>query len=118
MDDDLFPHRTPESVSQVVDLVKNDDAEVVEIAGVRVDHVAQHLGGHHHDVRMWVDGGVARQQAHLVGTIVGAQVAELLVAERLDGGRVVGLEPTLMGVLHRKLAHDRFARTGRGSHQH
>lgn len=56
--DDLFPHRAAEPVGEVVHLVHHDVGEVVERRGPRVQHVPQHLGGHHDDLRVAVDRGV------------------------------------------------------------
>ena len=50
-------------VLEVVHLVEHDAAQAVERAATGVDHVAQHLGGHHHDRRVAVDRVVAGQQA-------------------------------------------------------
>ncbi len=63
VDDHLLPHRAAVPVLEVVHLVEHDDAEPVERGRRRVDHVAQHLGGHHHHRRLAVDRVVAGEQA-------------------------------------------------------
>ena len=62
VDDHLLPHRAAVAVLEVVHLVEHDVAEAVERGRRRVDHVAQHLGGHHHDRRVAVDRVVAGEQ--------------------------------------------------------
>ena len=42
-------------VLEVVDLVEHHVAQVAQRRRARVDHVAQHLGGHHHDRGVAVD---------------------------------------------------------------
>ena len=63
VDDDLLPHRAARRVLEVVHLVEHDVAQAVERRRARVDHVAQHFGGHHHDRRVAVDRVVAGEQA-------------------------------------------------------
>ena len=84
VDDDLLPHRPAVGVLQEVDLVEHDEAEVVERRRAGVDHVAQHLGRHHDDRGVAVDGVVAGQQADVAGAVALAEVAELLVRQRLQ----------------------------------
>ncbi len=64
--DDLLPHRPAELVGQVVDLVHHHRRQTVQIGRVGVEHVAQHLGGHHHDRCVRVDRGVAGEQADVL----------------------------------------------------
>ncbi len=112
VDDDLLPHRPAVGVLQVVDLVEHDHAEAVERRRPPVDHVPQHLGGHHHDRRVAVDGVVAREEADLLGPVDGHQVTELLVREGLDRGRVEGPTAGGHGPGHGVLGHDGLARAG------
>ncbi len=123
VDDDLLPHRTAEAVGEVVHLVHHDVLSPRSAAGVGVEHVAQDLGGHHHDAGVAVDVRVAGQQAHLIGAVHVLQLAELLVRQRLDRGRVerlVGM-PVIRCLAHREvdgeLPHDRLAGTCRRRHQ-
>ena len=62
VDDDLLPHRPAVAVLEVVHLVEHDVAQALERGRRRVDHVAQHLGGHHHDRCVAVDRVVAGEQ--------------------------------------------------------
>ena len=87
VDDDLLPDRAAEPVGEVVHLVHHDVAEPGQRRGAGVEHVAQHLGGHHHDRRLAVDGVVAGEQADAVGAVAVDQVGVLLVGQRLDRGR-------------------------------
>ena len=69
VDDHLLPHRPAVGVLQEVHLVEHDEAEVVERRRAGVDHVAQHLGRHHDDRRVAVDGVVAGEQADVAGAV-------------------------------------------------
>ena len=61
-------------VLEVVDLVEHDVGEDRQV-GAGVDHVAQHLGGHHHHRRVTVDRVVAGEQPDPVGAVETAEVA-------------------------------------------
>ncbi len=115
VDDDLLPHRAAVGVLEVVDLVEHDPLEALQGRGAAVDHVAEHLGGHHHHLGVAVDRRVARQQPDPVGAVEAHEVVVLLVRERLDGGRVEG--PATRGERHRHrmLGHHRLARAGGGA---
>ena len=65
VDDHLLPHRPAIGVLQEVHLVEHHDAQVVESLRSAVDHVAQHLGGHHDHWRVAVDRVVARSATPL-----------------------------------------------------
>ena len=117
VDDDLLPHRPAEAVGQVVDLVHDHEAQSVQVSRARVEHVAQHLGGHDHHVRMRVDGGVTGQQPHPLLTVPGHEVQVLLVAQRLDGGGVEGLESPGQAQVHGELPHHCLAGARRGGDQ-
>ena len=117
VDDDLLPHRPAEAVSQVVDLVHDHEAQPVQVTRARVEHVAQHLGGHDHHVRVGVDGGVTGQQPHPFLTVAGHEVQVLLVAQGLDGGGVEGLESPGQAQVHGELPHHCLAGARRGGDQ-
>ena len=134
MDDHLFPHPAAEPVGEVVHLVHHHVRQPLERAGARVEHVAQHLGGHHHHRRVAVDRVVAGQQADLLGAVAGDQVVVLLVGQRLDRRgvealaprrwrrravgrrRVVGPPPQRQ--VYGELADHRLAGAGGRAHQH
>ncbi len=82
-DDRLFPGGAALRIGQVVDLVEDDGVDIVEIPGGLQQHVAQDLGGHHHDSGVPVLGHIAGQQTDLIAIDL-AQIAEFLVGERLD----------------------------------
>ncbi len=84
VDDHFLPHRAAVGVLQEVHLVEHDDGEVVERRAAGVDHVAQHLGGHHHHRRVAVDRVVAGEQADVLRAEPGDEIVELLVRQRLD----------------------------------
>ena len=117
VDDDLLPHRPAEAIGQVVDLVHDHEAQPVQVTRARVEHVAQHLGGHDHHVRMRVDGGVTGQQPHPFLTVAGHEVQVLLVAQGLDGGGVEGLESPGQAQVHGELPHHCLAGARRGGDQ-
>ncbi len=114
VDDHFLPDGPAEPVGEVVDLVHHDVAEAEQRLRARVQHVAEHLGGHHDHRRLGVDAVVARQQAHLVGTVALDEVGVLLVRQRLDRRRVEALAALLEGQVHGELADDGLARAGRG----
>ncbi|SIJ32593.1 Uncharacterised protein [Mycobacteroides abscessus subsp. abscessus] len=113
VDDHLLPHGTAEPVGEVVDLVEDDEAEVIEAARVVVEHVAQDLGGHDDDRRIPADRRVPGEESDVLGAVDGDEIGELLVAQRLDRG---GVEHPGAGV-HREvdgeLGDDRLAGPGR-----
>ncbi len=116
--DHLLPHRAAEPVGEEVHLVHHHVGEPDQGGGRRVDHVAQHLGGHHDHRRVGVDGLVAGEQTHRLAAVPGTQIGVLLVAQRLDRGGVEALGPALQRQIHRELADDGLTGTGGGAHQH
>ena len=80
----LLPHRAAHPVGQEMDLVHHDVGKPVQCRRIRIEHVSQHFGGHHHDVGIAVDRLVAGEQADLLWTVPAYQVVVLLVAQRLD----------------------------------
>ena len=109
---DLFPDRSSKGVLEVVHLVHDDEGEVVEDPPL-VEHVAQDLGGHHDDVGIGVDCIVAREQADPRRADPFAQVAILLVRERLDRGRVERPLAFAQRPVDRMFGNDGLAATGR-----
>ena len=95
-----------------------DEREIAERALSPVDHVAQDLGGHHHDVGVAVDRVVTRQQADAIGAVDVHQVAELLVRQRLDRRGVEGPAAAAQRELHAVLRHHRLAAPGRRRDDH
>ncbi len=112
VDDDLLPDGAAEAVGEVVHLVHHHVAEAVERAGARVQHVAQHLGGHHDHRRVAVDGVVAGEQADLGGAVALHQVAVLLVGQRLDRRGVEALAAGGERQVDGELADDGLAAAG------
>ena len=117
VDQHLLPDGAAHPVLQVVHLVHDHVAQAAEGRAALVEHVAQHLGGHHHHRRLAVDGVVAGQQADVGRPVAGHEVAELLVGERLQRGGVEGLAARAQRQPHRVLPHHRLAGAGRGGHQ-
>ena len=117
VDDDLFPHRAPESIREVVDLVHHHVAEVVQRRGTCVQHVAKHLGCHDDDGRLAVDRRIAGQKPDGVPPVSVHQLGVLLVREGLDGCRIEALRPGLHSTVDRKFTHHGLAGSGRCGHE-
>ena len=117
VDDGLFPHRAAETVCQVVHLVHDHVPQAVQGGGVGVEHVAQHLGGHHDHGGFGVDARVAGQQAHVVLAVRAHEIVVLLVAQRLDRGRVERLHAAAQRQVDAELAHDGLTRARGGGHE-
>jgi hypothetical protein len=109
MDDHFFPDRTTEHVRQVVHLIQDDVAQAGQGGRAPVEHVAQHLGGHHHHRRFAVDAVVAGEQADAVRAVPADEIAVLLVRQGLDRRRVEALAPFGQGQVHGELPHHRLA---------
>jgi hypothetical protein len=118
VDDHLLPHRTAEAVGQIVHLVHHHVAEAGEAPRAGVEHVAQHLGRHHHDRGVAVDGVVSGEQADPAGAVAAGEVGVLLVRQRLDRSRVEALATLPKRQVHGELAHQCLAGPGRRGHQH
>ena len=118
VDDHLFPHRPAQSIREVVDLVHHHEAEPLEEVGVRIQHVAQHLGGHHDHLGVGPDRGVPGQQAHLLGAQPVHQLTELLIRQRLDRGGVEDLVAAREREVDGELPHHGLAGPGGGGDQH
>ncbi len=112
-------HTAPrDAVLEVVHLVQHDVAQALQGVGARVDHVAEHLGGHHHDRRVAVDGVVACQQTDAFGSVRPDEVAVLLIRQRLQRGRVEGLGALGERAGDRVFGHEGLARSRRRGHEH
>lgn len=100
-----------------MDLVQDHVLQGRQGGGLLVEHVAQDLGGHDHDVRLGVDGGITGQQPHSVLAVAVDQVMVFLVAQRFDGGGVEGLDVLFLGQEYCEVGHDGLAGTGGSGHQ-
>ncbi len=118
MNDHFLPDRAAGGVRQVMHLVEHDVAEARQRQRARVQHVAQHLGGHHHHGRVAVDAVVPREQPHSAAVVTADQVGVLLVGQRLDRRGVKALTALGQRQVHGVLADHRLARAGRGGHEH
>ena len=118
VDQDLLPDGASVRVLQVMDLVHHDREQPRERRRAFVEHVAKHLGRHDDDRRLGVDRVVPGQQPHRAGAVLVDEVAELLVRERLQRGRVEGLASTVQGSLDREFRDDGLARAGRRGDEH
>ena len=117
MNNRLFPHRATETVRQVVHLIHHHIAQAGQRGRVGVEHVAQHLGGHHDHGCFRVNARIAGQQAHVILTVRAHEVVVLLVAQRLNGGRVERLHAAAQRQVNTELAHNGLTRTRRRGNQ-
>ena len=62
VNDDLFPHGSAESIGQVVNFVHDHIAQVLQQCATRIEHVAQHFGGHDDYPSTRVDTGVSGEE--------------------------------------------------------
>ena len=113
----LFPHCAAETVRQVVHLIHDHVAQAVQGGGVGVEHVAQHLGGHHDHGCFRVNARIAGQQTHVILTVRAHKVVVLLVAQRLNGGRVERLHAAAQRQVDTELTHDGLTRARRGGNE-
>ena len=108
----LFPHRATETVRQVVHLIHHHIAQAGQRGRVGVEHVAQHLGGHHDHGCFRVNARIAGEQTHVILTVRAHKVVVLLVAQRLNGGRVERLHAAAQRQVDTELTHDGLTGTG------
>ena len=112
----LLPHDAPLRVIHVVHLVKHHVLKVTQRVAAPVQHGAQHLGGHD-------EAGCGRVQCHVTGEEAGvetsgAEVAVLLVADRLDGAGINRLRFPTGCQRQRVHGGHRFPGAGVGGHKH
>ena len=118
VDDYFLPHRAARPVRQVVHLVEHDVAEAGQRRRPGVQHVAEHLGGHHHHRRVAVDAVVPGEQAHRAAVVAAHQVGVLLVRQGLDRRGVEALAALRQRQVHGILADHGLARAGGRGHEH
>ena len=109
----LFPHRATETVRQVVHLIHDHIAQAGQRGRVGVEHVAQHLGGHHDHGCFRVNARIAGEQTHVILTVRAHKVVVLLVAQRLNGGRVERLHAAAQRQVDTELTHNGLTGTSR-----
>ena len=114
--DDLLPDGAAALVPHVVALVQHDVLEVLEPAAV--ERVAEDLGGHHQDLRLWIHLHVTGEDADPILAVGAREVAELLVAQRLERRGVGDALPGLERGLDGELGDERLAGAGRRRHDH
>ena len=100
-------HTAPRyGVLQVVHLVHHDGVQARECGRSLVQHVAEDLGGHDDDGRLRIDRVVAREETDRPRTVLGDEIAELLVRQGLQRGRVEGLGAAVESALDGELRDD------------
>ena len=102
----LFPHCATETVRQVVHLIHHHIAQTGQRGRIGVEHIAQDLGGHHDHGCFRVDARIAGEQAHVVLAVRAHKVVVLLVAQRLNGGRVERLHAAAQRQVDTELTHN------------
>ncbi|GIX63248.1 uncharacterized protein BcabD6B2_26830 [Babesia caballi] len=115
-DDGLLPDDAPLGVAHVVHLVEDHPLHLLHDFAPPVEHRPEDLRRHHHDGGVRVERHVPRHEPDVHELV--AQVAVLLVAQRLDRARVY--DPPLVPQPHGDcvLRHRRLARRGVGADQH
>ena len=108
----LFPHRATETVRQVVHLIHHHIAQTGQRGRIGVEHIAQHLGGHHNHGCFRVNARIAGQQTHVILTVRAHKVVVLLIAQRLNGGRVERLHAAAQRQVDTELTHDGLTGAG------
>ena len=101
-----------------MDLVEDHVIDEVKSLGVLVDEVAQDLGRHHDHRCVVVDGVLTRDQADPALTVLAHEVVVLLVAERLERGRVDDLRAFAQRPEDGVLGHHGLAAGRRGADEH
>ena len=115
--DHLLPHGSAHPVGEKVNLIHDHVGETRKRLGTRVQHVAQHLGGHHHHRRIPIDRLVAGKQADLFRPVTPDEVVVLLVTQRLDRRGVKTLLPGRQREVDCEFPHYGLAGTGRSAYQ-
>lgn len=118
MDDDFFPHCSPESVGEVVNLVHHDKSKAMKCRGLCIDHVAQHFSRHHDHRRFAIDACVTGQQPNAVSAVPFDKVVKLLIRKGLDRSCVEAFESLGKSEVYRKLPHNCLARSRWCGNQH
>ena len=96
----------------------HDDLAEVRLLALTQGNVGKNLCSTADNRRLRINGGVAGNHAHVLGTKNIDEVEELLGYQRLNGGSVIG---TLTGRQARKMrgnSHSGLTRTGRGCQHH
>ena len=112
VDDNFFPYRTSETVGKIMHLIENHITKRFKRYGMLIQHIAQHFGGHDHNVRFGIDGCVSGQQSNLICTVLGNQIMILLIAQRLDRRGIESFDVSCLCQIDSKIRHDRFASSG------
>jgi hypothetical protein len=116
VDDDLFPHGATSLITHVVALIEDRIGQIFRRSQVK--HIAEDLRGHYQNRRLGVHLHVAGQDANLLRAKLAAEICILLVAERLNGGRVGNALLMREGSDDGKLGDERLAGTGRRGDNH
>ncbi|CFJ02915.1 Uncharacterised protein [Mycobacterium tuberculosis] len=118
LQDHLLPHRTPHPVGEEMHLIHHHIGKPLQRRRIRVEHVAQHFGGHHHHRRVAVDRQVTGQQPDLVTAVACCEIGVLLVAQGFQRRGVETFTAGRQRQVHGELADHRLASAGRRAHQH
>jgi hypothetical protein len=82
----LLPHNTTVCIIHVVHFIEHRELEITEAICAAVQHAPQNLSGHDQTPALRIHRHVTGQQAGIEAS--GAEIAVLLVANRLDRARI------------------------------
>ena len=122
VNDRFLPHGAPLGIIHVVALIEHHGFHpfqgILTVFDLRIKHVAEDLGGHHHDRGFAVGGEIPRHQAHAIGAELLAEIPQFLVRQRLQRGGVKNTLAMGQGAMDGVLANQGFARSGGGTYHH
>ena len=120
MDDRFLPDRSALGVIHVVAFVQHDSLNIREriivFAGFRIEHVAEDLGGHHHDRGIAIHTQITRHQPDVLLAVGLTEITQLLVGQRLQRRCVEDLLVVRQGAVNRVFPHQGFAGARRRAH--
>ena len=118
VDDDFFPYRTSETVGEIMHFIENHITKRFKRYGMLIQHIAQHFGGHDHNVRFGIDRCVSGQQSNLIRAVLGNQIMILLIAQRLDRRGIESFDVPCLCQIDGEIRCNRLARAGRRRYEH
>ena len=114
MNDRFLPDSAALGIVHVVALIEHHGLDISQgiiafAIDLRIQHVAEDLGGHHHDPGLAVEAQVTGEQADIVIAELVAEIAQLLIREGLERGGVKNFLAVGQGPVDGVLPHQRLA---------